>query len=449
VASSTIIAIVVFVLYSNAAVVLARYFGLPSAVGALPGLALLLLAAHRVLVRGDPVRLPAALVAASLFGLIGLLSAAQSSLPVASLASALSFVGEGLLLAILVVNAVRDRAEVRAALSALVLAGGAMGALALLHQIGGAEADAFLGFSRVDAAMTADDGRVQRRLAGPVGETNRFAQIMAVVLPLALTLGRQRSGQRWRRRLYLACLVCTGAGLALTFSRGALVALALSAPVAVLLGFLRLRQLFIAAALVGVAALALPQLGERLQSIGAVALQAAGLSPGDLRAADGASRGRLTEMRAAGLIFLEHPLIGAGPGMAPTLYPEYAMVVGGKVRATHRQAHNLYLEAAAETGLAGAMALLTCLALTANGLLKLRERSRGIDSELYEIAGGLLLALILLLMTSLFLHASFIRYFWVLIGLCLAATRLRTEGVLGLLLDRLFRGLAGNAERLQ
>jgi O-antigen ligase len=210
--------------------------------------------------------------------------------------------------------------------------------------------------------------------------------------------------------------------MAFAFSRGAIVAIVLAIPVALAFRMLHLRQL-IGVAILGVVLLAaMPHYAERVASIGQLAVRSLGLDPAGLRNADGAARGRLTEMKAAGLLFLEHPMLGAGPGLAPLYYGENASVVGGKVRAGTRRSHNLYLQLAAETGVVGLMAFLAVIFVSLRELDRARRRFEGSDRALWGLAAGLELAIVISLTPSLFLHAAYIRYFWLLIGLAAATS---------------------------
>ena len=235
---------------------------------------------------------------------------------------------------------------------------------------------------------------------------------------------------------WLATLVISG-GMALAFSRGAIVALALAAPFALAFRFIQFRHLLLGAFGALVLLALLPHYAERVVSIGQVAVQSLGLSPGGLRNADGAARGRMTEMMAAGLVFVDHPILGAGPGMAQVHYPKYAAKVGGKVRPGTRRSHNLFLQLAAETGVLGLAAFFAVLGVVFVGLERARHRHFNRDREMWAVICGLELALIISLTTSLFLHAAYIRYFWLLMGLCVAASAVSSIPVLVRLLSRM------------
>jgi O-antigen ligase len=296
-----------------------------------------------------------------------------------------------------------------------------MGAISVAQQIFGMTDHSFYGFGQFDDAIVDGQGRVAHRLAGPIGETNRFAQIMAVLIPIGSGIAITSTGkQRW---LAWSAVFLITAGMAFSFSRGAIVALALAIPFALAYRIVRLRQLV----LIGLAGLvllaAMPHYADRVASIGQLVVRTiGGLDPAGMRNADGAARGRLNEMKVAGMVFLEHPLLGVGPGLAPHHYEDYAAVVGGKVRPGTRRSHNLYLQLAAETGLIGVSAFGLVIFLTMRSLDRARHRLEATDRSMWGLVCGIELAMIILLMTSFFLHAAYIRYFWFVIGLAAAAS---------------------------
>jgi O-antigen ligase len=226
-----------------------------------------------------------------------------------------------------------------------------------------------------------------------------------------------------------------------------MVAMALVIPVALLVGFIRLRHLAVAMIFGAVLMMAMPLLATRVASIGNVVLQSIGLDSSGFRNADSASRGRVTEMQAAGLMFVNYPLLGVGPGMAPEHYPQYAQLVGGKVRVTTRRSHNLYLQLAAETGVIGLCAFLSTLWVVLYSIDVARRRAECNDRELWGLVCGLELAVLILLATSLFLHAAYIRYFWLLLALAVAAARLTDRPIQARVLPPAMRNEIGWLER--
>ena len=129
-------------------------------------------------------------------------------------------------------------------------------------------------------------------------------------------------------------------------------------------------------------------------------------------------------MKAAGLMFLDHSLIGVGPGQQMFHYQEYAELVGGKVRAETRRAHSLYPQLAAETGVVGLAVFLGTIAMVLLPLNKARRRLQESDRQSWGLVCGMELAVLVLLSTSLFLHAAYIRYFWLLLALAVVSAYL-------------------------
>jgi putative inorganic carbon (hco3(-)) transporter len=437
-----LISVTVFLIYMNVPVVLVSEHGVPRPLALLVPLLLAVPVAYRVLLRGEALRVPGMIIAALVMLACHALSALLSERPDIGLESVFSWLLEGVLLAFLLVNALRSRDEVFAAARAIVAAGALMGLLVLLQQILGPREFDMAGFGQLSVEAE-DPERVQYRLSGPIGEQNRFAQVLAVLIPLSAGLAFAAAArQRW---LYWIATALIFAGVLLTFSRGTLVALVLVLPFALVFGFLRLRHLAVAAICCALLLavlpfmIAMPYFAERVASIGHVFVQLAGMAPGGLRNTDGASRGRITSMQATGLIFLDHPLLGAGPGMAAQNYGEYAQLVGGKVRTTNRRAHNLYLEQAAETGVVGLLALLGVLWMVLHALNDTRRRTQYNDRELWGLVCGLQLGVLVYMTTSLFLHASYVRYFWLLLGLAVAAATIPRPQMLAELLSLVTR----------
>lgn len=445
-----LITITVFLIYMNVPAVLVTQHGVPRPLALLVPLLLAVPVAYRVLMRGEALRFPGMIIAALIMLACHTLSALVSERPDIGLESVFTWLLEGVLLAFLLVNALRSRSEVFAVARAIVAAGALMGFLVLLQQMLGPTEYGMAGFGQLTVDPENLD-RVQYRLTGPIGEQNRFAQVMAVLIPLAAGLAfTAPERQRW---LYWTATVLIFGGVLLTFSRGTLVALVMVMPFALMFGLLRLRHLVVTAicgALLTTVlpfVIAMPYLVDRVASIGEVFLQSTGLAPGGFRNADGASRGRVTSMQAAGLLFLDHPLLGAGPGMASVNYQEYALLVGGKVRAATRRTHNLYLELAAETGVIGLLAFLGMLWMVLHVVNDARRRAQYSDRELWGLLCGLELGVLVLLATSVFLHASYVRYFWLLLALAVAAAAAPRPQMLAEFLSLLTRNTLGRLER--
>jgi O-antigen ligase len=123
----------------------------------------------------------------------------------------------------------------------------------------------------------------------------------------------------------------------------------------------------------------------------------------------------------AAQIFADHPFIGVGYDNFDVYYLDYSQYVGLDTRREERQAHNLFMEVAAETGLLG---LLTFLLLL-TGLVYSVRRARQLFNQMgarraIYLVDALAISMMGYLAGSLFLHAAFPRYFWLLAAIVLA-----------------------------
>lgn len=416
---------VFFVLYTNAAVVAVRYHGVPFIAGAaLPALLIFPFGFYLVFRRKELVldKVVPLMVVMLLVYVLGTLFAADLNIAVDNL---INFAIEGLVLYVLVINAVRTPKVLRLAVWVLIIAGLLMGGISFYQQITQTYDNNYGGFAQMsDAAFGTGEENIlgeveQPRLGGPLGQQNRFAQIMLMLVPLALY-------QLWSKQavsLRLLAAVSTVLiliGVVLTFSRGAAVGFGLMLVVMAAMRYIKPHRLLIVLVALLLLLQAFPQFGARLDSLTVITdlLSNDGTT---ISSADGATRSRATEMLAAVLMFAEHPVVGVGPGMYPQNYQEYATRVGIRVLRTTRESHSLPLGLAAEAGLFGLLAFGMILFVTLRELDRNRKKFLKSSPNMAYILTGLFLSIIVFLTTSLFLHFAYIRYFWLIMGLAGAA----------------------------
>ena len=428
--------VVVFLMYTNAGVIASKFHGVPMVVGAAVPLALLIPIAARFREGRDEIVLTPTLKAAGVFALYSLLGVTFALRRAGAVDAVFALVIEGVLLCALLVNAIRTPKTLKHSVWALVAAAAFLGAVSTHQQITQNFSNNYLGFAQmsdlqVEAFAARDEAEeevAQPRMAGPVGEQNRYAQIMAMALPLGwlLVLG---SESRRSRNLALLATLLIGAGIALSMSRGVILGLGATCVVMVLMGYVSSRQIALVAALSLVAAIAVPSLGTRLVSIGEVATSVLIKPKVGSSVPDGAVRGRLTEMKAAVLVFFDHPVLGVGPDQYRYYYQKYARRAGGRVHVgKYRSAHSLYLGLAAEHGLVGLALFIGLVFVTLRDSGRARRYWAELgDSQSSIISGALFLSLVTYLISAVFLHQAYIRYFWLLMGLASAALYLRPE----------------------
>lgn len=340
-----------------------------------------------------------------------------------------TYVSEGLLLYWLFINTVTTRKQLRRVIWALLAAGTFLGSLSAYQAVTGSYEQQFAGFAerklhleyKREADMRA--GRLEDRMyradraEGPQVGSNRYAQIMLVLVPLAFALARMAPTRRWRLRA-LFMLGIIGGAVVLTYSRGGIVGLGVLAGAAVFVQWLRPRHVLIGLVAVALALpIVAPSVFKRVATLGEV-------TELDDPTTDGSLRGRATEMLAAFFVFADHPVVGVGPGQyAPYYSVEYQQTPGIKFRdiQSTRRAHSLYIEMAAETGAVGLAIFLAIPLLLLRDLWRTHRRLRFRDPELAETAAAIWLGLIGFLFTALLLSHAFERYYWLLVALAGAA----------------------------
>jgi O-antigen ligase len=224
------------------------------------------------------------------------------------------------------------------------------------------------------------------------GEPNPFAAYLEMTVPLLVAValaGLWIDVGRWRiiagGRLTWIWTIAAAFGcvaLVLTQSRGGMLGfLAATAAVLLLTGG-RARWLLMAGAgmllIVVVAAPVIGPIGERL-SLDAIATR------GDVQVTPGnfAVQERLAHWRAGIAMVEAYPLLGVGAGNFSARYREFTPV--WRFRISRGQAHNSYIHAAAQSGLAGLAAYLALLGAVA---LQLGGRMRTADRQTRSLVIG-------------------------------------------------------------
>ena len=269
------------------------------------------------------------------------------------------FISEGLLIYFLLINVLRTPDMIRGATWVLLTTGAIISIVSLHQAFTGNYDNDYLGFAQADASIrtgvTTLTGEVlQPRMAGSIGETNRFAQTMLMLVPLGLFRAISERSTVLRVVAGLMTLSIT-LGVVFSFSRGAAVGLLVLVLALVVMRMVRLRYVLVLVAVFAVILALFPQYTNRITSLAGVG----GLETAGTSAVDNSLLSRVTESLAAAMVMVDHPVIGVGPAMFPIYYESYANAVGILVRNdAEREAHNLYLGVGAELGVAGLIVFL-------------------------------------------------------------------------------------------
>lgn len=229
-----------------------------------------------------------------------------------------------------------DSAQLRQACSVLALAGAAIAIFGIAQYI--------TSNGKIYWVVTPAQGGW---MFGPYVNRNHFAGLMELWIPLALGLALMPHNTFMRRWLWSLAALLMGAAVALSGSRGGLLAigvevLVIAFAVAAFRGRRPLIALAVSVALIAgaVAALGRGEIFERYQQ---------SLQLPKLQQEESAAR-RLDAWRGALAIFRQHPVTGTGLDTFVTHFPAVRTFATDKVW-TH--AHNDFLQFLAETGLIG------------------------------------------------------------------------------------------------
>jgi O-antigen ligase len=255
------------------------------------------------------------------------------------------------------------------------------------------------------------------RIMGTYGDPNFFAQVMVVIIPIALNrfLYEKKTIFKILAGWALAASFLT---VIFTFSRGGFLALC-----AVLALIVFIRKPPLVAILCGVLILLLliPFLPatyfDRIQTI----LQYLPFSGADVRG-EVSLRGRMSEYEVGIRMFLDHPILGIGFDNYAANYLKYSMQIGLDPRRTERSAHSLYIQVLAEEGILGLIMFIFVLYSTFNSLIKARTLLNKISlNEYADLALAFEIGFAGYLAAAMFIHGAYPRNLWLLVGIGLSA----------------------------
>jgi putative inorganic carbon (hco3(-)) transporter len=419
----------VFALWANLAAAAVRFHHIPAIAAAASFLLLGLPLFYYVVIRREPVRTNGVLGLMLVYFVVQVASAEFSADITASFSALSVFSLQGIILYFLILNTVRTPALLQRCLWAMILAGVLLGTLSLVQRITHTYRQDYAGFAvshefdehEDDAASV--EGTEDRtflamypnwRARGSIGDPNYYAQIMIVLVPIALL--RLWANRSWLERIpALLALATIVAGVVLSDSRGGTLALCALLVALIVLQYLRpWHVLPVTVAVIIILATTDPMFIRRVQTLGN--------ESGNPRAVDRSILLRRTYLIGAWHMFLDHPLLGVGFGQSPDYLPRYGRMYGYTMPPKDAPTHNLYFQILCETGIVGFAAFLLILWAAVKPMFVLRGYWAQRRPEYAHTLASLMLALLGFLVTSVFLHLSFTRYLYLLLGLCGAAT---------------------------
>ncbi|MEE9395932.1 MAG: O-antigen ligase family protein, partial [Methylococcales bacterium] len=137
--------------------------------------------------------------------------------------------------------------------------------------------------------------------------------------------------------------------------------------------------------------------------------------------------GRTTEMLAALHVFLDHPILGVGPGQYNKFYsvkyqtnPDIAF----RYLNYPRRAHSIYTEIPAELGILGFIVFMAIGFVNLHQLWLIRVQTLHYYPEIANLSSAFLMGIAAYFMTAIFLHFSYQRYYWLLLAISGAAIQI-------------------------
>jgi O-antigen ligase len=321
-----------------------------------------------------------------------------------------SNVAKDLLIVYVIVELFDDPAGQRLAIWALVVTGALLAGISVLQAVTHTYGNSYLGLARADVRQLVGSTHGYRS-AGPIGDPNFYGLMLAAVVPLAV-LRFLYEGRPILRAGALGSTLLLVAGVGLSYSRGALLALVVSALLLLVLVRLPVRKLLTGAAvLLVLAALSPAHYLQRLENIGR---------------ADHSFQGHAGSLSVALAMFADHPLLGVGADNYQATYLPYARQLHAFDAAS--TAHDLYLATASETGLIGLLAFGGAMFAVLRSGWRTRAAALGEnDAQTAGLVTGSLLATTTYLTGCLFLPLAYPRYLWLFAGLTLTISLRSTE----------------------
>ncbi|MGZ5440482.1 MAG: O-antigen ligase family protein [Thermoanaerobaculia bacterium] len=296
-----------------------------------------------------------------------------------------------------------------------------------IAQVGTGETFGELGGLATVAYGTIYEESADARAAGPLGDANFYGQILVLVLPLAAAVAWTSARRRWQLFWFAAGLVIAG-GVLVTYSRGAMLGMAIMTAIALWALHVPLTRVALGTAIMLVLLVLAPgDVGRRFMTIEMLFPKTEAYTPPE------ASFERRKLVTSTAAIMFDHNLLaGVGTGNYQTFFDRYSNLAGSSAEHFYRagdpqNAHSLYLEIGAEMGLLGLVAFAAVVFVAYAQLRRARRdlRMRGDPNAHFALA--LMIAVAGYLITSMFLHGGFQRYFYILLAFVAAVSRIASD----------------------
>jgi O-antigen ligase len=400
--------------YARISDVAVHYYGAPSIAQPFIAFLAVLIFLRWVLNGERPQNWLPGLATIAAYGLVIFLSLFYAGDPTRAQEGLLTFLKDAII-AVILILLIQSRDSYRTAAWGFLFSGILLGTIGVIQYLTSSFTNDYWGLAE-SRLMNIVSGTEGYRIMGTFGDPNFFAQVMVVIVPIALNrvLYEKKPVLKLLAGWALAASFLT---VIFTFSRGGFLALC-----GVLALIVVVRKPPLVAVLCGLLILLLlvPFLPatyfERIQTI----LEYLPFSGADVRG-EVSLRGRMSEYAVGIQMFLDKPILGIGYENYAANYLKYSMRLGLDPRRTERSAHSLYIEVLAEQGILGLLMFAFVLYSTFRSLINGKKIFQKISQDEYaDLALAFQIGFMGYLAAALFIHGAYPRNLWLLIGIGLA-----------------------------
>ena len=326
-------------------------------------------------------------------------------------------VTQNILIAIVIIYYIQRPGSLKFAIWTLMAAGIFMGTISTFQYLTGTFGNNYWGFGGWELQQSG--GASRQRLTGPYFNPNAYAQVLVVIIPLAIDRLWHERNLVLRLLAGWGALVCT-LSVIFTFSRNGFVSMLFALSVLFVLrrpNFL--PSILSIALLVGVLQFVPANYLDRISSL----FQLSSRQTSTIT--DESFRGRLSENIAAIQMFQDHPIFGVGLNNFQYEYQNYSRRIGLDPRRELRSPASLYLEILSEQGLFGAFIFIFLIFTVLKRLISsLNYFKRKKFHELEYITTALIASFGGYMFLAISKNSAYSNVYWSLIAICLSVEQI-------------------------
>lgn len=396
--------ILVASVYSNSSDVMEVAFGIPSTNKLLVAVTFLSVIGTRAIIQKQPLRFGVTEMAIAFYMVVAIVSLFVAGEVGEAFDSIIDF-AKDFAIVIIIVQLCGDELTWKRMIWVLIGTAGILGSMTVYQTATGNYEFEFWGWAKAPVHEVVE-GFDSARPTGPLDDPNYYSQLLLMIQPMAFY--RWYTERKWKHKLwgffFWAMIVLTAL---FSYSRGAFVTLMFILGVIVLERRMNILQVGLAVAFTMVAVTPLLPEGysDRLATL-------TGVFQSSETQTEASFEGRTSEALAALMMFQDNFLTGIGYSMYEENYMEYSIMLGIDGRLEARSAHSMYLEVMAETGIIGITSFVVMVGtfyyVSQKAIADLSEIGR---DDLVPWIRGVQLGFLSYMMTSIFLHDDWVRFF--------------------------------------